>query len=167
MLQRLLHEEFVKIHLEAPNREAALADMIAGIASKILPARKKAQILELILQRERFGTTATGEGVALPHCAHAGVEEPLLLLGVSRKGIDYHALDGQPVYFILMMVFPEKYLDSRQRYQLLREAESVFKDRFLRERLKICDSREEAREIFIREAEHLALPSDSQVKTSA
>lgn len=167
MLQRLLHEGSVKVHLEAPNREAALAEMIAGIPSQSLLARKKAQILELILQRERFGTTATGEGVALPHCVFGGIEDPILLLGISREGIVYPALDGQPVYFILMMVFPEKYLGRPERYQFLGEAEALFKDRFLKERLKICDSRHEAYEIFVREAEHLADHPQWRVKTSA
>jgi mannitol/fructose-specific phosphotransferase system IIA component (Ntr-type) len=159
ILQRLLHEESVRIHLEAPNREAALAELIAGIPSKDVRSREKAQILELVLQRERFGTTAIGEGVALPHCIFAGIEEPLMLLGISRNGIGYPSLDGQPVHFIFMMVFPERYLGSPERHQILREAESVFKDRFLKERLKICDTREEAYEIFNREAEHLAVQS--------
>jgi nitrogen PTS system EIIA component len=167
MLQRLLHEESITVHLEAPNREAALAEMIAGISSKMIPSRKKAQILELILQRERFGTTAIGEGVALPHCMAEGVEEPILLLGISRKGITYPSLDGQAVHFIFMMVLPEKYLGRPERVELIREAEAVFKDRFLKERLKISDSREEAYEIFVREAEHLTVQgSDWRVRTA-
>lgn len=155
MLQRLLHEESVKVHLEAPNREAALAELIAGIPSKEMRSKEKAEILELILQRERFGTTAIGEGVALPHCISSGLQDPLILLGISRKGISYPALDGQPVHFIFLILFPEKYLGRPECHQLLREAEAVFKDRFLKERLKISDSREEAYEIFAREAEHL------------
>ena len=141
--------------------------MIAGISSQVLPSRRKAQILELIIQRERFGTTAIGEGVALPHCVLEGVEAPILLLGISRKGIEYPALDGQPVHFIVMAIFPEKYRGLPERYQLLREAEGIFKDRFLKERLKICDSRQEAYEIFVREAEHLSLQPQWRVKTSA
>lgn len=164
MLQHLLLEESVKVHLEAPNREAALAELIAGISPKVLPARKKSQILELVLQRERFGTTAIGEGVALPHCAVEGVETPIFFLGISRKGIGYPSLDGQPVHVILMMIFPENYVGRPERFQLLREAEAIFKDRFLKERLKISESSEEAFEIFVREAEHLM---SQGVRTSA
>lgn len=166
MLQQLLREEFVRVHLEAPNREAALADLIAGIPSTYLSSRKKAPILELLLQRERFGTTAIGDGVALPHCLSAEVEEPLLLLGISRKGITYPSLDGQAVHFIVMTIFPERYAEHPERRHLLREAESVFKDRFLKERLKISETREEAYEIFLREAEHL-VGDIQRVKTSA
>ncbi len=68
MLPYSLHEESILIHLEAPNREAALAEVIAKLPHFAVPARKKAEILELILQREMFGTTAIGDSMALPHC---------------------------------------------------------------------------------------------------
>ena len=144
MLQRLLHEESVKIHLDAPNREAALAELIASIPSTTLSSRKKSQILELILQRERFGTTAIGEGAAMPHCVSSGFEDPIFLLGISRKGIHYPSLDGQPVHVIFMGIFPENYLAQPERLQILRETEIVLRDRYLKERLKSSHSPEQA-----------------------
>lgn len=168
MLPPLLHENYIILPLEAPNRETALVEMMAQLPSSEFPSKKKVQAIELILQRERFGTTASGDGVAFPHCAIAGIEEPLVALGISRKGIDYVALDGAPVYIVVMIIFPESYRGTQAYLDLLREAAMIFRDRFLRERLKITENREEAYEIFSREAGHLLQRSfPGSLRTSA
>ncbi len=154
MFQHLLREEAVGLRLEAPNREAALAELIALLPSQFLPSRKKADLLDLLLQRERFGTTATGEGVALPHCIFSEASIPIASLGISRKGIAYPSLDGTPVHIIFLVVFPEKSDLDADRYRILREAETFFRDRFLMERLKISETPEEVCEIIFREANH-------------
>ena len=152
MFQRLLREETIHVRLEAPNHEAALTEMIALLPSFVLSARQKSEALELLLQRERFGTTAIGEGIALPRCTLSGLSSPLVALGVSRKGIRYPSLDGEPVHLILMALFPEDSAADFERQRVLQSAEWILKDRFLKERLKICETPEEAYEIILREA---------------
>lgn len=155
MLPPLLHENHIILHLEAPNRETALIEMMAQLPQSEFASKKKVQAIELILQRERFGTTASGDGVAFPHCSIPDITEPVVALGISRKGVDYCALDGAPVFFLLMIIFPESYQGTQAYLDLLREAALIFRDRFLKERLKISQTREEAYEIFSREAGHL------------
>ena len=152
MFQRLLREETIHVRLEAPNHEAALAEMVAFLPAFAFSARQKSEVLELLLQRERFGTTAIGEGVALPRCTLTGLLSPVVALGISRKGIRYPSLDGQPVHLIFLTLFPEDETLNPDRQRILQSAEWILKDRFLKERLKICESAEEAYEIILREA---------------
>ena len=93
--------------------------------------------------------------MAFPHCFVKFFQEPLICIGISRKGITFPSLDGQPVHLILMMIFPETYRQNGTRLTIMKEAGLIFRDRFLRERLKISETPEEAYEIFVREATHL------------
>jgi mannitol/fructose-specific phosphotransferase system IIA component (Ntr-type) len=167
MLPSLLREDSILLHLEAPNREAALAELIASLPVASFPNRHKASLLEVVLQRELFGTTAVGDQIALPHCFSNEVSEMVISLGISRKGIAFPSLDGQPVHLVLLTIFPESYRGNRLKADFLKEAETIFRDRFLRERLKIAETVEEAYEIFIREAEHLTGVIASGLKNTA
>lgn len=151
MLQSMLRETAISLHLETPNREACLTELVALFSGTEISPRHKADLLELLLQRERFGTTAIGEGAALPHCVFSGVSRPVASLGISRRGIAYPSLDGDPVFVVLLMVFPEKDFDAAARTEILREAEALLRDRFVRERLKICETAEEAYEVILRQ----------------
>ncbi len=157
MFQHLLHEQSIRTHFEAPNREAALAELIALLPSRYLSSQQKGKILDLLLQRESLGTTAMGEGIALPHCSIPDIAFPFASLGISRKGIYYPSLDGAPVYLLTLILFPSgQGFTTFQRYRMLREVEILFRDRFLKERLKICESPQEAYEIILRESSHIS-----------
>ncbi len=151
MLEPMLLENAIRLHLETPNREACLAELVALFPNAEVSPRHKADLLEILLQGERFATTAIGEGAALPHCVFPGISRPIASLGISRRGIAYPSLDGEPVFVVLLMVFPEKDFDAATRTDILREAEALLRDRFVRERLKICETAEEAHEVILRQ----------------
>ncbi len=121
-------------------------------------AKQKSRLLEFLLQRERFGTTALGDGIALPHCIFPDIESSFGCLGISKKGIPFPSLDGDPVYLLYMMVFPESGSAHAERFRVLREAETFLKDAFVRQRLKISEAPEEAYEIIVRESSHVSMP---------
>ena len=156
MFQHLFQEQSIRTHFDAPGREAALAELTALLPSWYLNSQQKGKMLDLLLQRENLGTTALGDGIALPHCSLSDIPFPFASLGISRKGISYPSLDGEPVYLLALIVFPPAQEFSLQRHRILREAEIFFRDRFLKERLKICDSPQEAYEIILRESSHLS-----------
>ncbi len=160
MFQQLLREETIRVSFEAPNREAALAEIVALLpADNGLNPKQKGALLELLLERERFGTTAIGDGLAMPHCILPGVSSPFAFLAVSRKGILFPSLDGGLVYLVFLLVLPETGHQGReQRNRILHDASTFFRDSFWRERLKICATPEEAYEIIMREgSQYLSL----------
>ncbi len=155
MWHHLLHENSIFLHLEAPNAEAALAEMIALLQEPGFHSKQKSRLLEFLLQRERFGTTALGDGIALPHCLFPEIESSFGCLGISRKGISFPSLGGEPVYALFMSVFPENGTAHAERFMILREAEIFLRDPFVRQRLKISESSQEAYELILRESAHL------------
>ncbi len=152
MFQHLLREESIDLHFEAPNREAALAGMIALLPSRDLGPKQKAKLLELLLQRENLGTTALGDGFALPHGVLPGLSEPIASLAMSRKGIAYPSLDGAPVQLIFLTVFPEGADFLAKRYLVIHESENIFRDPFIRQRLQHCESREDVYGLLLQES---------------
>ena len=65
---------------------------------------KDKDLYEKLLQREELGSTAIGDGVAIPHCKMKGVKNPVVMLAISKKGLDFHSLDGKPSYIFFLVV---------------------------------------------------------------
>jgi PTS system nitrogen regulatory IIA component len=59
-----------------------------------------------LLERERLGTTALGDGVAVPHCKIDGLDEVVVAVGLFQKGIEFEAADGEPVRLLFLVVSP-------------------------------------------------------------
>jgi PTS system fructose-specific IIC component/PTS system nitrogen regulatory IIA component len=60
-------------------------------------------------------STGIHKGIAVPHGKTNAIENIHGILGISRKGIDYDALDGQPVYLLFMLLAPQKYSEVHLR----------------------------------------------------
>lgn len=62
--------------------------------------------LEALMARESLGSTGLGRGVGVPHAMHAGIEKLVGAIGLSTTGIDFRALDGQPVDMLFLILSP-------------------------------------------------------------
>lgn len=102
-LHNLLIQDMIIEELDSTDREGALKEMV-----KFLKKRKKIgkekELYEKLLRREELGSTAIGEGVAIPHCKMKGVKSPIVLLAISKRSIDFHSLDGKPSNIFFLVV---------------------------------------------------------------
>ena len=136
MLQHLLRKNGVTLDLEADSREEALARMVAYLPHDEIGLEDRETLLQLLLQREHFGTTAVGEGIAMPHCTFSRVSFPVAVLGVSQQGIPYPSLDGEPVHIIFLCIFPQVADVALLKRRILQPVERILRDSFFRERLR-------------------------------
>lgn len=150
MFQQLLREESICVGLKAENQKSAFKQLIDAIPAE-LSADQKEQLLNSLMAREKFGTTAIGDGVALPRAVSTDVSLPVAILGINREGIPFPSLDGSPVFIIFLLIWPDREERARERQQVLQNAENFFRDSFLRERIKIALNPEEVYEILLRE----------------
>jgi PTS system nitrogen regulatory IIA component len=102
----MLDEGLVLPRLEAKDREGVLREMAAALAARHA-GRLDADLLDKLLKREELGTTAIGKGVAVPHCRATGLASPVLLLGLSKDGVPFQAVDGKPSQVFFLLVSPE------------------------------------------------------------
>jgi PTS system nitrogen regulatory IIA component len=104
-VHQLLQEDFVLVDLRSQTREEALQEMAQFIKAKSATLFDQ-DLYEKLLKRERLGSTAVGEGYAIPHCKIQGVESPLVGLAVSKKGISFDSADGKPSFVFFVVVTP-------------------------------------------------------------
>jgi PTS system nitrogen regulatory IIA component len=89
--------------LDSTTRDAVLKEM-AEFLKKRDKISKDKQLYEKLSQREELGSTAIGDGVAIPHCKMQGLKNPVVMLAISNKGVDFNALDGKLSYIFFLVV---------------------------------------------------------------
>jgi PTS system nitrogen regulatory IIA component len=99
----LLAQDMVIPELESTTRDDVLKEMGAFL-KKLNKIAKDKDLYEKLLQREELGSTAIGDGVAIPHCKMKGMKNPVVMLAISKKGLDFHSLDGKPSYVFFLVV---------------------------------------------------------------
>jgi len=113
MLQNVILPEFIKVDMEAEDKDKAFDELITWYCQVDKSDAYKA-ILDAIQTREAKMSTGIYKGIAVPHGKTSAVSTMRGVLGISRKGIQYDSLDGEPVYLLFMIISPmedsEKYL---------------------------------------------------------
>ncbi len=105
----LLDERTVVLNLAAGDRDAALRALAAALCrARRIPGDRR-RLVARLAEREEMGSTAVGDGAAIPHCRVRGLGEPALLLGLAPLGVPFGAPDGRPVrLFFLLATSPDE-----------------------------------------------------------
>ncbi len=102
-LRDLFTEETVSLHLQATSKEEVLEELIGLLG---LEDKASATLLKTLKRRENLGSTGIGKGIALPHCRSLVVTRLRLAYGRKPEGLDFKAIDNQPVYNFFLIVAP-------------------------------------------------------------
>lgn len=135
-LSELVVEQAVVAELTGQERDDVIAELVdAVIASGRIDASLRDQLIGKVLDREKMSSTGFGRGVAVPHVKHPSIDQLVATVGLSHKGVDFNALDKQPVYSIFLLLSPEGRPEEH-----LQAMETIFKNlrkdtfrRFLRQ----------------------------------
>ena len=101
----LVAPEAILPALKVNSKKQALQELSARAAT--LTGQNERSIFEVLLQREKLGTTAVGYGVAIPHGKLPKLEKLVGLFARLDRPIDFESLDGQPVDLIFLLLAPE------------------------------------------------------------
>ena len=105
-ITELLKKESIELGVKVSGKEEAI-DKLIGLMAAGGRLNDRAGSKEGILAREALGSTAVGEGIAIPHAKVAAVKEPGLAAMVVPDGVDYEAFDGSLANLIFMIAAPE------------------------------------------------------------
>ncbi|MGI6457482.1 MAG: PTS sugar transporter subunit IIA [bacterium] len=95
----------IKVPLSSTAKQDVIAELVDVLVTvKKLPHRQV--ILDALLEREEVGSTGIGHGVALPHAKCAEVKEIHIACGVAPQGVDFDALDREPVFIFFLILAP-------------------------------------------------------------
>ena len=132
--------ESIQPNLTVTKKEDVLRGLVGALVrTGQIPAAQAESVCSTVLERENLGSTGIGRGVALPHAKHKAVSRPVGTVAVSRKGVDFDSLDGEPVHLLFALVSPPdrsadhlavlEYVSRQLRNdlfcKLLRQAKSV------------------------------------------
>jgi PTS system fructose-specific IIA component/PTS system nitrogen regulatory IIA component len=107
-LTDIVVSEAIVPDLAATTRDQAISEIIDALVNAgALSPELKDEFVKAIIKREKRGSTGFGHGVAVPHVKHPAISKMAVAVGVSRSGIDFNALDKQPVYSIFLLLSPE------------------------------------------------------------
>jgi mannitol/fructose-specific phosphotransferase system IIA component (Ntr-type) len=94
--------------LTSTKRDEVISEMVDSlVASGCVSEDQREEFSKAIIRRENKGSTGFGHGVAVPHVKHADIKTMHIAIANSVDGIDFKALDREPVYSVIMLLSPE------------------------------------------------------------
>ena len=94
--------------LKATTKEAVIREMVESLRNAgYFKGGEMEDIVKAILKRELLGSTGIGRGVAIPHSKHSTVDRLVGTVGVSRGGVAFDSLDGEPVHVFVLLISPQ------------------------------------------------------------
>jgi PTS system nitrogen regulatory IIA component len=102
-LREFFSEEVVKLDLDANTKDEALKELIAQLG---LDEKSEGILYKMLKRRENLGSTGIGKGIAIPHCRSLVVNRLRVAFGRKKEGLDFRAIDEQPVHNIFLIVAP-------------------------------------------------------------
>ena len=95
-------------NLAATNKEGVIREMVESLrGAGYFKGTDIEDIVRAILKRELLGSTGIGRGVAIPHTKHASVERLVGTVALSRAGVPFDSLDGEPVHVFVLLISPQ------------------------------------------------------------
>lgn len=130
-----LKEKAIVADLKSTNKEGIIREMIELLVDA-QAIKDKDKLVKILLERETLGSTGIGQGVAIPHGKCASVKELVAAFGISRNGVNYDSLDGEPVYIFFLLVAPED--SAGPHLKALARISRLLKDKYFRDTLRVA-----------------------------
>jgi PTS system nitrogen regulatory IIA component len=131
-------------------------DVLGELTDALLKAESRLsrdEVLKVLMERERLGSTGIGDGVAIPHGKLKDLDHLLISFGLSRHGVDFDSMDGKPAHLFFLLVAPEESVGVHLK--TLARISKLLKSNAVRERLQSAVDSEEIHRIIAEEEEHL------------
>jgi len=134
-IKDFLCQQAVTADLKSKDKKGIIEEMVdLLIKAEIVERKSKTKIVETLMAREALGSTAIGQGIAIPHGKCDNIDELTAALGISKSGVDFDSLDGEPVYIFFLLIAP---IDSAGPHlKALARISRLLKDKYFRDNLK-------------------------------
>lgn len=128
----LLQAEDIIPCLAAETKDQVLTELAARVAERH-PSLDRAEIIRVLLERERLGSTGIGDGIAIPHGKLKRADGLILAFGRSISGVDFNAIDGRKVHLFFLLLAPEEAAGTHLK--MLARISRIMKDPSVRKSL--------------------------------
>jgi len=139
-INEMLNESSFLVGFEATSKKHILNEL-CKLANKNFNVDERV-LLENLTKREKLGSTAVGNGIAIPHANVFNIEKPQVLVATLSKGLDFYAIDEQPVDVIFLLLAPNE--KSSEHLQALALISRLLRNNELTNKLRGCKNAESA-----------------------
>jgi PTS system nitrogen regulatory IIA component len=134
-----LNEKAVAADLKAQDKNGVIKELTdLLVKSGDLKPKDRDAAVKVLLNREALGSTGIGQGVAIPHGKCELVNELVGAFGISKNGIKFDSLDGEPAYIFFLLIAPIE--SSGPHLKALARISKLLKDKYFRDTLKAADN---------------------------
>lgn len=145
-LEDVLERDSIIENLGAVEKREVLEEMVTDLCEKVSGLNKE-KLLEVLLEREKLGSTGIGYGVAIPHGKMKDLKRVLVSFARSRKGVDFQATDEKPVHLFFLIVAPEN--STASHLKILSDISRILKESDFRKKLQRARDKDEIYRIIM------------------
>ncbi len=140
----------VFLGIKGKNKKSIISSILDHLSDiKKIDKKDKRSILKAVIQREEMGSTAIGGHIALPHARLKCIKKIIICVAVSKEGVDFDALDDEPVYVIVLLLSNQQ--EAGVHLKTLAHLAKLLRDRSFVQKLRDAKSREEIIDLIIRQ----------------
>jgi len=147
-----LSKKAIITDIKSTRKEDVIKEMVdilieAGDVEK----RNRNKLIDALMSREALGSTAIGQGIAIPHAKCDCVNKLIAAFGLSKKGVDFDSLDGELAYIFFLLVAPQD--SAGPHLKALARISRLLKDKYFRDTLRACIDEKSVIKIITQEDE--------------
>ena len=138
-MMEFLSRKAIIMDIKSSKKDEVIRELVdALIDCGDIDKRHRSRIVESLIARELLGSTAIGQGVAIPHTKCDCVAKLIAAFGLSKKGIDFDSLDGELVNIFFLLVAPQD--SAGPHLKALARISRLLKDKYFRDSLLACEN---------------------------
>jgi PTS system nitrogen regulatory IIA component len=131
-IEEVLAERCVLAHVQGVTKQDVLIELVSALTRANLIKNEK-EVVNVILEREKLGSTGIGESVAIPHGKLKGLKNIICVFGRSLQGVEFDAVDQKPVHIFFLLLAPEN--SASLHLKMLSRISKLLRDPSFRKRL--------------------------------
>lgn len=132
-----LSKKAIVTDIKSVKKEEVIKELVdALINAADIDKRHRSKLIDALMARESLGSTAIGQGIAIPHAKSDSVNKMVAAFGLSKKGVDFDSLDGELAYIFFLLVAPQD--SAGPHLKALARISRLLKDKYFRDNLRAC-----------------------------
>jgi PTS system nitrogen regulatory IIA component len=152
MIMDFLSKKAIVMDIKSSKKEDVMRELVdALIAAGDIEKRNRNKLVEALMAREALGSTAIGQGIAIPHAKSDSVSSLIGAFGLSKKGVDFESLDGELAYIFFLLLAPQD--SAGPHLKALARISRLLKDKYFRDSLKNASDDKQVIKIISQEDE--------------
>ena len=144
-----LNKKAISADLKATEKEGVIRELVDLLVKAGVIKTRKEDIVKILMSREALGSTGIGQGIGIPHGKSPKIKSLIGAIGISKEGVNFDSLDGEPAYIFFLLLAPQE--SAGPHLKALARISRLLKDKYFQDMLKNAKSEKELISFIIRE----------------